>query len=103
MASTITLSGDWLVSNGNRTLTKGTGNLGTYATGGIAVSAAQCGLGQIDSLVVDPAGGYVFSYAPSTGKVLAYWTGAATSAVLAEVTTSTNLAGVTFTWRALGY
>lgn len=103
MASTITLSGDWMISLGNRKQTQGTGNLGTYATAGIAVSAAQCGLGVVDSLVCDPAGGYVFQYVPSTGKVKAYWTGAATSAVLAEVDTATNLAGVTFTWRAIGY
>lgn len=102
MASTMTLSGDWLISMGSRTQTRGTGNLGTYATNGIAVSAAQVGLGTIDSLVVDPAGGYVFEYVASTGKVKAYWTGAATSAVLAEVDNETNLAGVTFNWRAIG-
>lgn len=103
MASTLTLSGDWLISLGNRSQTSGTGNLGTYATAGIAVSAAQVGLGTINSLVIDPAGGYVFEYVASTGKVKAYWTGAGLSAVLAEVTTATALSGVTFNWRAVGY
>lgn len=149
MASTITLAGDWLVNIGNRNQTYGTGNLGTYATSGIAVTAAQVGLGRIDSLVIDPAGGYTFEYVPSTGKVKAYvgsnshthvlhfQTSAAANAVTAatdqlrtaaaafdvagvanssgeggivsaaagagaEVANSTNLAGVTFSFRAIG-
>lgn len=73
MASTISLTGDWLINIGNRMQTSGTGNLGTYATGGIAVSPEQVGLGTIQSLVVDPAGGYTFSYVASTGKVIAYY------------------------------
>ena len=103
MASTITLSGDWMISLGNKRQTFGTGNLGTYATSGVAVTAAQCGLGVLNDLIIDPAGGYVFSYVKSSGKVLAYWTGAGLSAVLAEITDSTALAGVTFNWRAVGY
>lgn len=103
MAATLSLTGDWMISIGNRNQTSGTGNLGTYATNGIAVTAAQCGLGTITSLVIDPAAGYVFEYVASTGKVKAYWTGAGLSAVLAEITNSTNLAGVTFNWRAIGY
>jgi hypothetical protein len=75
MASTITLAGDWLISLGNKAQTSGTGNLGTYATGGVAVTPGQVGLGRIDSLVIDPAGGYVFQYVASTGKVKAYTLG----------------------------
>lgn len=103
MSSTITLTGDWLISAGNRKQSRGTGNLGTYATGGVAVTPSQVGLGIIDSFIVNPAGGYVFTYDPTAGKVLAYWTGASTTAVLAEVTTSTNLAAITFTFLAEGY
>jgi hypothetical protein len=103
MASTISLTGDWMISIGNRRQTVGTGNLGTYATAGIAVSAAQLGLGSITSFLPRPAGGYVFEYVASTGKVKAYWTGAATSAVLAEVDTSTNLSSITFAFTAEGY
>jgi len=73
MASTITLSGDWLVSLGSAMQTSGTGNLGTYATGGIAVSAQQVGLGVIKSMVIDPAGGYTFEWVASTGKIKAYY------------------------------
>lgn len=75
MASAITLSGDWLISLGNRRQTLGTGNLGVYATNGIAVTAAQVGLGVIDDLLIEPAGGYTFSYVKSTGKVIAYTAG----------------------------
>lgn len=108
MSSTMTLSGDWMISLGSRRQTLGTGNLGTYATNGIAVSAGQVGLGGIQSLVIDPAGGYVFEYVASTGKVKAYDqtdpadTGGADIA-LAEVATSTSLAAITFNWRAIGW
>jgi hypothetical protein len=149
MASTITLTGDWLISLGNRRQTYGTGNLGTYSTSGIAVSAAQVGLGVINDLIIDPAGGYIFEYVKSTGKVKAYVEGSslpdvkvtggqsagpalqmtpdsaagvlgkttatdftvpgatfglvAVPAASAEVAGSTNLAGVTFNFRAIGY
>lgn len=72
MPSTITLTGDWLANIGNRMETYGTGNLGTYATGGVAVTAAQVGLGTIYSMEIDPAGGYTFSYNATTKKILAY-------------------------------
>jgi hypothetical protein len=84
MASTITLTGDWLVNLGNRNQTFGTGNLGIYATNGIAVTAGQVGLGVIDSLVIDPAGGYVFQY--TSGKVKAYRSAAVTPAGTIAVT-----------------
>jgi hypothetical protein len=72
MASTISLTGDWLVSFGNQKQTVGTGNLGTYATNGVTVTAAQVGLGVITALIIQPAGGYTFQFVPSTGKVKAY-------------------------------
>lgn len=40
------------------------------------------------------AAGYVFAYNAQTGKVQAFWTGAALSGVLAEVTAATNLSTV---------
>lgn len=73
MAATFTLTGDWLINIGNRMQTSGTGNLGTYATGGIAATPGKVGLGVINSLVIDPAGGYSFAYSASTGKILAYY------------------------------
>lgn len=162
MSSTISLTGDWLINIGNRMQTSGTGNLGTYATGGVAVSAAQVGLGTLTSLVIDPAGGYSFAWDPAAGKVLAYYgngglvahthdlflkdaaqtdaagnrvnaaaanklganTGASitvagvvdtsgnggvvqvaagSAAAGTQVTAATNLAGITFNFRAVGY
>lgn len=41
MAATLTLTGDWMISIGSRRQTSGTGNLGTYATNGVAVTPAQ--------------------------------------------------------------
>lgn len=97
MSSTITLSGDWLINIGNRNQTFGTGNLGIYTTNGIAVTATQLGLGSVDDLVIDPAGGYVFSYDKSAGKVRAYlsagFTPAGTNSA-PTITTGTN-AGTT--------
>lgn len=76
MASTITLAGDWLVSIGNRRQVTGTGNLGNpYAAGGIAVTAGQVGLGVIENMIIQPAGGYTFEYVATTGKVKAYRVG----------------------------
>lgn len=107
MASTITLSGDWLNTFGAKRITQGTGNLGNpYASGGIAVSAAQVGLGVIDSLKVQPTSGYVFEWVRSTGKIKAYDNkdpGAAGGADLAlpEVG-AIDLSAVTFNWEAIG-
>jgi len=72
MAVTINLPGDWLISLGNRAQTTGTGNLGTYATGGIAVTPQNVGLGAIYSMRIETAGGYIFEYVASTGKIKAY-------------------------------
>lgn len=80
MPSTITLTGDWLANIGNKRQVNGTGNLGTYATNGVAVTATQVGLGVIEQLIIEPAGGYVFSWDKDNGKVLAYRTATLTPA-----------------------
>ena len=88
-------------------MTRGTGNLGNpYASGGIAVSASQVGLGVIDELIVMPAAGYVFEYVPSTGKVKAYdqtdpANAGGADIALAEVG-AVDLSGVTFRFVAIG-
>lgn len=80
----------------------GTLNLGAYATGGIAVTPAQFGLLTLVHLDLGATGGYVFEYNKTTGKILAYWTGAGLSAVLAEVTNATNLTAITPRFMAYG-
>lgn len=69
----------------------------TYPTGGEAVSLAELGISRLDDLKVENGGGYTFAWDGSTTapKILAYWTGAGLSAVLAQVTNNTNLAAVT--------
>jgi hypothetical protein len=49
----------------------GTLNLGTYATGGVAVTAAQVKLGTLYDLDVRPQAGYVPVWDKATGLVLA--------------------------------
>ena len=73
----------------------GTINLGTYATGGIAVDAT----GDLEYFhaIVQPTGGYVAEYDPSTKKVKVYRDNAtATAAPLPEVAATTDLSAVNF-------
>lgn len=100
MASSFTLAGDWLSANGNKLQTQGTGNLGTYATNGIAVTANQVGLGVIEDLQVMPAAGYVFEFDKTNLKVKAFEAGA-DAAALDEVG-STDISAAIFQWRAVG-
>src|SRR5262245_52322093 len=108
MASTINIPGDFLTSLGNKRQTNGTGNLGNpYASGGIAVSAKQLGLGRVESMIVNPAGGFVFEYVPSTAKVKAYQQRDPAAAGGADIPLpevgAVDLSGITFSWTAIGY
>lgn len=55
-----------------RKVRRGTVALGSYATNGVAITARNVELNRIDDLDVQPTGGYVFEYLPSTGKIKAY-------------------------------
>lgn len=75
MASTITLDSqpDGRSVTGDRQVRRGSMTLGTYASGGIAVTAAQLELPYaVNDLRVDPSGGYVPRWNKSTGKVMVY-------------------------------
>lgn len=76
---------------------------GTYVTGGEAVTAANFGLSRLDYLVLGGGSeeGYVFSYDPSAGKVLAFEAGA-DGAALDEVGTDTDLSGSSVDCIAVG-
>lgn len=104
MASSITVNTDGKFASGNKLHRLGTGNLGNpYATGGIAVSANQVGLSVIEHLAVMPAGGYVFEWVKSTGKVKAYEEeSVAAGGALVEVG-AVDLSGTTFRWQAIGH
>jgi hypothetical protein len=101
MASTITLSGDYMTSVGNRIMTHGTGNLGTYSSGGIAVTAAQLGLGVVEILNLEAAGGYLFRWDKANGKVMAYQSDDAVDPL--DEVGSTDISAVVFRWNAFGY
>src|SRR5687768_10900444 len=78
MASSLTInSKSHGVVFGNKQVRYGTGNLGTYAADGIAVTAAQCGLSALDLFYPLPSGGTTFDWVASTGKVRAYQGGGA--------------------------
>ena len=74
MASTITLDTDGRFVSGAKAVRRGTMTLGTYASGGIAVTASQLELpgGTLQDLRVDSSGGYVPRWNSSTGKVMVY-------------------------------
>lgn len=107
MSSTINLTGDWMVSVGSRRMTYGTGNLGSYTTGGVAITAPQCGLGVIDLMDVNASGGYVFEWLASSGLVKAYdqkdpAAAGGADIPLPEVGTGTNLGSINFSFQAFG-
>jgi len=100
MASTITLTGDWLTSEGNRSRTHGTGNLGTYAASGVAVTPNQLGLGLIDDMQIQSVDGYVFEFDKDNSTIWAYEAGA-DGAPLDEVGV-TDISASVFRWTAIG-
>lgn len=107
MASAVTLAGDWMLNIGNRRQTTGTGNLGTYATNGVAITAAQVGLGVLEQLIVSPAAGYVFEWDKTNGKIKAYdqkdpAAAGGADIALPEVGNAVNLAAITFRFQATG-
>jgi hypothetical protein len=83
-------------------LRQGALSLGTYATGGVAVSSAQLDFPadfQIVWLDVGSAGGYVFTWDKTNGKVLAYRQNN-TTGPLVEVPNATDLSGVSARFQA---
>lgn len=68
-------------------------NLGTYATGGVALAAADCGLATILFVDAPPAGGYVFSY-DTTGHLLLAYKGAGAATALVQVANAADLTAV---------
>jgi hypothetical protein len=90
-----------------RKVRRGTISLGTYATGGVAVTPTNVGLIRIDDLDVQPSAGYIFEYLPATGKVKAYRQKDPAAAggadiALPEVANAVDLSAVTARFRAEG-
>lgn len=109
MASTITIVDRYV--QGNRYVRTGTGNLGVYATGGIAVTKAQFELNaSLKDLQIRNAGGYVFEVTALTdagATIKAYdqkdpaASGGADIA-LPQVGNTVDLSAVTFAFNAAG-
>lgn len=103
MSATITVNNQMFIAPGLVTRF-GTGNLGTYATNGVAVTPQNIGLGVISYLRIEPVSGYIFNYDQSTQKIIARretndGTG---GSILAEVPNGFNLSSITFSWTASG-
>jgi len=76
----------------------------SYAAGGDTIAASVYGLGRITNMVVMPdvitagTNAVVLAAIPASGtitKVQAFWSGAATNAVMTEVAANTDLSGYT--------
>lgn len=84
-----------------------TGNLGVYATNGVAVTPNQLGMGRIDGMIITPqagGAGFQFSWDQANSKIKAHWGDNANGAAAAgiEVTNATDLTTKTFTVLAFG-
>lgn len=75
----------------------------SYVAAGEALTANQLGLGRVESAQVQNSGGLVGEYDISASKILARWTGDATASVLAQPSSTTDLATVVFNVDAWGY
>jgi hypothetical protein len=101
MATTITINRNLTRYSGGKVTTGGTGNLGaTYSARG-TVLANKFGLGVMDVLKVQPAGGYVFVHDSANTQIDAYEAGTA-SAALDECDNDDDLSLIVFTWEAVG-
>lgn len=87
---------------------RGTISLGTYATNGVAVTGTNFELyAALSDLRVDNAGGFVFEYVKTTGKVKAYRQKDPAAAggadiALPEVANGVDLSGTSSRFRAEG-
>jgi len=74
----------------------------SYTAGGDLITPGQVGLQVIDDIIFLGPGLYDFVYNAANGSVQAYWTGAGSSAVLAEVTGATDLHATNCRFHAYG-
>ena len=74
MALTVSLTGDWMSSVGNRRAVDGTITFdSSYATGGESLTAANIGLGTIDHIQFNQGeDGYVFEWDKTNNTVIVY-------------------------------
>ena len=93
MASTVTLDQTSPFVSGDRRVALGTINLDEYATGGIAITAAQFGFHDLMDVSIEEAGGLTYSFDKANLKVKAFKTGAFTPDGTIAVTKHADSAG----------
>jgi hypothetical protein len=93
---------------GAKYIRRGSGNLGTYATNGVAVTKTTFDLPvSLDDLRIDPTGGYVFEWDKTNAKIKAYRQKDPAAAggadiPLPEVGNGVDISSITFRFRAEG-
>ena len=106
MAATITFDSmpDRVGNEGDVFVRRGTLTLGTYATGGVAVTKTMFDLGHsIVDLQVDSSGGYLPKFDKTNLKVLLYQTiTPAAAAPMQEVANSTDVSATVFRFLCTG-
>jgi hypothetical protein len=107
MPTAFTIAADGRGVAGDKFVRRGTGNLGVYATNGVAFTKAQLDLPvKVSDIDVDNAGGYIFEVVSLTntgGLIKAYRDNSvATAAALPEVANAVDLSATTFNWQATG-
>lgn len=91
------------VTTPNRSKKQGTLNLGSYATGGVAVNAATFGHPtHLERVSIPPLNGLIFDYSPATGNVKAY-NAYGVGNTMTEVSNATNLSAINAPFRSSGY
>ncbi len=68
----VTISNKENNNDGDKTFVKFDLVVGAYATNGVSLTAAQLGLGSIDILIAERAGGIVYSFDHTNSKMKAY-------------------------------
>lgn len=106
MSATITIDERYV--QGSRFVRDGSGNLGTYATNGVAVTPTSFELpSTIRSLQIQSAGGYVFEWDKTNAKIKAYRQKDPAAAggadiALPEVANGVDLSSISFRFRVEG-
>lgn len=109
MGLTVSLTGDWLISVGNRKESVGTITFDSaYVSGGESLTAANVGLQKIEHISFNQGeDGYVFEYDYTNSKVKAYVTkdpgDAGGADIVLQEAGVIDLSSVVVKFRALGY
>lgn len=108
MAVVTTIDSDGRGVSGDQYVRRGAITLGTYATGGVAVTKSTFSLAvKLNDLRIDPSGGYVPRWDKTNGKVMVYVTkdpGAVGGAdvVMQELANAVDISATSFRFKVEG-